>query len=115
VTDVLFSNHVNQAFAAVVTGLIAGVVIKFANKLLDSRKDKLDEHLLLRKELREELDAVLERVDKLQEELDTWKQKYFNQVQLTNELKTSILRLTHELDEYKQNTGQFPTNFGEAI
>lgn len=110
-TDLVFTQNFQQGIYAAITGLFAGLVIKFANKVLDSRKDRLDEHIQLRKELREELDAVLERVDKLQEELDMWKQKYFDQVVLTNELKSDIIKLTNELDDYKKVTGSYPVDF----
>ena len=113
-TDTMVAANFEQAKYAAVTGLFAGIVIKFANKMLDGRREKFDEHIQLRKELREELDAVLERVDKLQEELDTWKQKYFDQVVLTNELRSDIMKLTHELDDYKRNSGMYPAESGES-
>jgi uncharacterized coiled-coil DUF342 family protein len=111
----MLTDNFQQTLYAAITGLFAGLVIKFANKLLDGRRERFDEHIQLRKELREELDAVLERVDKLQEELDMWKQKYFDQVVLTNELKSDILKLTHKLEEYKNNSGAFSTTDGDII
>jgi hypothetical protein len=58
----------------------------------------------LRKELREELDTVKTELRLIQTELDTWKLKYFDQVQVTNELKLELISLSEELREYKQST-----------
>lgn len=102
--------QLNSALVATAAGLIVGVIIKFANKLLDSKKSELDEHVTLRKELREELDSVKEELYKLQEELNDWREKYFHQVELTNTLKMDILRLTDELTEYKRISGIYPTS-----
>jgi uncharacterized membrane-anchored protein YhcB (DUF1043 family) len=86
---------------AIVAGLIIGTLVKFTNKVLDRNKNKLDEHLSLRKELREELDAVKKELYALQDEIDEWKQKYYAQLQLTAELRLAILKLTDELEEHK--------------
>lgn len=105
--DELFG-HLNPAVTATLAGLIVGFFTKFMSKTLDRRKEKLEEHMLLRKELREELDSVKNELHQLQTELDEWRQKYYAQVELTNELKMDILRLTDELNEYKRISGVFP-------
>lgn len=105
--DELFG-HLNPAVTATLAGLIVGFFTKFMSKTLDRRKEKLEEHMLLRKELREELDSVKTELHQLQAELDEWRQKYYAQVELTNELKMDILRLTDELNEYKRISGVFP-------
>lgn len=98
----------NSAIYGTFGALLAGSVIQLANKILNRKKDQLDEHLLLRKELREELDAVKEEVHQLQVSLDEWKQKYYLQVEITNELKMEVQKLTDELTEYKSMSGSFP-------
>jgi predicted nuclease with TOPRIM domain len=105
--DNLFE-YFNQAMYASLAGLFVGVVIKGASKFFDSKKEKLDEHVTLRRELREELDKVKKEVYLLQKELDEWKQKYYTQVELTNQLKMDVIRLNDELEEYKR-TGSFPS------
>jgi predicted nuclease with TOPRIM domain len=102
--------QLNSALVATAAGLIVGAIIKFANKLFDSKKNELEEHVTLRKELREELDSVKEELYKLQEELNDWREKYFHQVELTNTLKMDILRLTDELTEYKRISGIYPSS-----
>jgi hypothetical protein len=91
---------------AVVAGLIIGTIVKVVNKLLDRKKNMLDEHLSLRKELREELDAVKKELYALQDEIDEWKQKYYAQLQLNAELRLAIMKLTNELEEYKLSTSK---------
>lgn len=100
----------NNAMYATIAGLFVGALIKWVNKFTDRKKDQLAEHVILRKELREELDSVKEELYKLQEELDEWKEKYYHQVELTNSLKLDILQLTEELNEYKRISGLHPTD-----
>lgn len=97
-----FSTVIYAAFA----GFVVGAVIKLINRFLDRDKNELQMHVTLRKELREELDVVKSEVQRLQEELDEWKQKYYLQVELTNELKLAILNLNEELNEHKNGDHQ---------
>jgi uncharacterized membrane protein (DUF106 family) len=106
------STQFNSALVATIAGFLVGAVIKLANKLFDGKKENLEEHLSLRKELREELDAVKEELYKLQQELNEWREKYYAQVELTNKLKLDILQLTDELTEYKRISGMYPTDNG---
>jgi predicted nuclease with TOPRIM domain len=101
---------------AIVAGLIIGTLVKVINKGLDRSKNKLDEHLSLRKELREELDAVKKELYALQDEVDEWKQKYYAQLQLTAELRIAVMKLTDELEEYKtSNSKEFPNIILDGI
>jgi chromosome segregation ATPase len=94
----------NSAVYATIGAVFVGGLVKLINKLVDGKKDRLEEHTTLRKELREELDVVKKELLRLQSELDEWKSKYYTQVELTNELKLDILRLTDELNDYKRAT-----------
>jgi predicted nuclease with TOPRIM domain len=96
------------AWYAAIAGLGIGVVVKFINKLLDNSREKLDEHLSLRKELREELDTVKEEITVLQAELNEWREKYYTQLEITTQLRIAMLSLTQELREYK-DSGEFPS------
>jgi predicted nuclease with TOPRIM domain len=96
--------HFNSALYAAIAALIISGVLKLVNNFYDKDKNKLEMHLSLRKELREELDIVKAELNRLQEELDEWKHKYFQQVELTNELKLAILTLNEELSDYKNNS-----------
>jgi hypothetical protein len=96
------------AIYAAVAGLAVGGIIKLINKFIDSDKTELSTHILLRKELREELDTVKTELHQIQIELDDWKHKYFHQVQLTNELKLELIALTDDFTEHKKRTGSFP-------
>lgn len=100
---------IHSALYAAAGTLMTGLVIKIVTNIVDARKNTLDEHLVLRKELREELDIVREELELLRTQLDEWKQKYYDQVELTNALKVDILKLTDELEEYKRISGIHPT------
>lgn len=93
---------------AAISGLLIGLGLRIVEKFLNKGKDNLEEHVALRKELREELDAVKEELYGLRKEVDEWRQKYYDQVELTNQLKMDIIRFTDELDEYKRISGVFP-------
>lgn len=99
--------ELNTAIFGTLGAIIAGGVVQYVTKLSNKKKDKLEEHLSLRKELREELDAVKEELHELQKSLDEWKEKYYHQVELTNELKLEVSRLNDELNEYKIVTGTY--------
>lgn len=98
----------NSAIVAAFSGLVVGAAIRLGNKFFDKKKEQLEEHVTLRKELREELDAVKEELTLLRQQVDEWREKYYHQVELTNQLKMDVIRLTDELDEYKRISGVFP-------
>lgn len=100
-------SELHPAIYATIAGLVIGTVVKLINKLIDNRKNRLDEHLALRKELREELDSVKKELYALQDEIDEWKQKYYAQLQLTAELRLAVIKLTDELKEYN-DSGEYP-------
>lgn len=100
-------DEILPAIYATTAGFFVGLLVKVVDKVLDKRKSNLDEHLALRKELREELDAVKNELHTLHIELDEWKGKYYTQLQLTQELRLDVIRLTEELEEYKKATNSF--------
>lgn len=101
-------SQLNSAIIAALSGLLVGAAIRLGNKFFDKKKEQLEEHVTLRKELREELDAVKEEINLLRQQVDEWREKYYHQVELTNQLKMDVIRLTDELDEYKRISGVFP-------
>ena len=60
--------------------------------------------MLFRSELREELDAVKSELTSLREEVDEWREKYYNQVETTNELLFEVSVLKSRLRRYEGNT-----------
>jgi hypothetical protein len=104
----MIPNEFETALYASMAGFVVGAVMKLVTKFLERDKNELDMHVTLRKELREELDTVKTDLYRFQNELDEWKQKYYDQVQLTNQLKLDIISLTDELNEYKRISGIFP-------
>lgn len=99
-----------SAVYGTVGALVAGAAIQFFNKLGNKSKEELEEHIALRKELREELDSVKDELHMLQQSLDEWKEKYYHQVELTNQLKLEVSKLNDELTEYKRISGIHPSN-----
>lgn len=111
----LVPNEFTVVLYTAIAGFIVGGIIKAFNKVLNKDADELDTHVALRKELREELDTVKLEVQQLQEELDEWRERYYAQVELTNELKVAVLQLTEELNRYKSDEDLNTIDFGEEL
>lgn len=95
-----------EATTAGVAAIVGGVVLKLIEKLWLS-KTVVDEHAVLRKELREELDAVKDEIASLREEVDEWREKYYSQVETTNELLFEVSVLKTRLRKYEYDSGEF--------
>lgn len=98
-----------EATTAGLAAIIGGVVLKLIEKLWLS-KTVVDEHAVLRKELREELDAVKDEIASLRDEVDEWREKYYSQVETTNELLFEVSVLKTRLRKYETDSGEFSQN-----
>lgn len=105
--DISLFTELGSAMYGVAAAIIISFVLKGINKYLDRDKEKFKENFLLRKELREESAELKKERSILQMELDEWKKKYYDQVELTNSLKVDILKLSEEFEEHKKVTGTY--------
>ena len=86
---------------------MAGVMMfKLIERFLNS-KEYADEQVTLRVELREELDKMKAEVKSLRDEVDEWRERYYRQVEVTNDLHAQVASIKCELAEYKETTGVF--------
>ena len=99
----IFSPEITAAGGAAIIG---GILLKLIEKLWLS-KTVVDEHAVLRKVLREELDAVREDLASLRDEVDEWREKYYSQVETTNELLFEVSVLKTRLRKYESDSGEF--------
>ena len=90
----------NSEIIAALGALVFGVLMKVVSNITNKRKDTLNEHLELRRELREELDAVKQELHQLQQEIDEWREKYYHQLEITTVLQAEIAALRLELSDY---------------
>ena len=67
------------------------------------KKEESELNMALRKELRDEIHFLKEEIASLEAHVDEWKQKYFDAIQLTNQLQLDILALQAQLLELKQH------------
>lgn len=104
-------DKVDSTIVATFSALFVGVIMKLFTKLTDRRKDRLDEHVTLRKELREELDTVKDEMHQLRTEIDTWREKYYHQVETTNMLLAEVAALKLELADYRNQTAEHESVF----
>jgi len=88
----------------VVGGLLLKLIEKFWTK---DNSSLLEEHAALRKELRDELDTVKQELIRIQQEVDEWREKYYHQVETTNELLYEVSVLKGRLLKYESFTGEF--------
>jgi uncharacterized coiled-coil DUF342 family protein len=95
-----------EAAAAGGAAIVGGIFFKLIEKLWLS-KTVVDEHAVLRKELREELDAVKDEIASLRDEVDEWREKYYSQVETTNELLFEVSVLKTRLRKYESDSGEF--------
>lgn len=82
------------------TAILGGIVFKVIERFLNG-KSFVEEHTTLRAELREELEAVRQEVIRLRTEVDSWRDKYYEQLNITSEMQAELTTLRHELTEYK--------------
>jgi len=94
--------------STIILAVMAVFIGKLLEKLLSRKLDNLNEHLTLRKELREELNALHNEVKLLRVDVDEWRAKYWEQIQINTRHQATILALQGELsdvrgllDEYK--------------
>jgi uncharacterized coiled-coil DUF342 family protein len=95
-----------EATTAGAAAILGGIMLKLIEKLWLS-KTVVDEHAVLRKELREELDAVKDEIACLRDEVDEWREKYYSQVETTNELLFEVSVLKTRLRKYESDSGEF--------
>lgn len=96
-----------------VGGLVLAAVTKIVTARIDRKKDNLTEHLALRKELREELDSVKEEIYRLQRELDEWREKYYQQLEVNTVLQAELTALKFQLEEYKTQSDEHRSPFSK--
>jgi chromosome segregation ATPase len=98
-----------EQFAVAILAVFAVAFGKILEKFLKKDVEELDETLAIRKALREEVDALHIDVKQLREEVDSWRGKYWTQIE-TNathqatiaQLKNELTDVRAELHEYKQ-------------
>lgn len=83
---------------AAVIALLGGIILKIIEKKITNPTEEINSNLALRKELREELDSVIQRISELQEEVNEWREKYYSQVEITSQLKVELAVLREKLE-----------------
>jgi uncharacterized coiled-coil DUF342 family protein len=111
-SDFNFLNQETTVVGAIT--VVGGLLLKLIERVWN--KDTvslLEEHSALRKELRDELDAVRQELVRIQEEVDEWREKYYQQVETTNELLYEVSVLKGRLHKYESITGEFGYKFDD--
>lgn len=88
--------------AAIVSAIFGGAGVKLLDKMLSKRSQDFSEATQLREELTEQLNLVRAEVAKKIVEADTWREKYWNQVEEDILLKTEVETLKREVETLKR-------------
>lgn len=104
-------NFSNEALIALIGTLFGGVGLKTVEAILAKNNRKLDDAAQIRKELREETAALKVELKNLRQELDEWKEKYFNTFNENSELKFRLESLQEDnlelTKKYNELYGEF--------
>lgn len=111
-TDLLSPTATTAGLVTILGTILVKVIEKVllvqpANTNTENTSSLLEEHSSLRKELRDELDSVKAELASLRQEVDEWREKYYHQVETTNELLFEVTVLKSRLRKYEDNTGEF--------
>lgn len=82
------------------TAILGAMGYKVVERFLVSRTQE-QEQASFRTELREELDALREEIIGLKREVDSWRERYYEQVGINTQLQVQLSIIRIELDDYK--------------
>lgn len=71
-----------ETYGAAIAAVFGGIGVKIVEKVLTKRSDRFSEESRIRRELRSELEAKREEVESLKKETDTWRAKYYEQMEV---------------------------------
>lgn len=77
----------NPAVVAAIFTIVGALILKGIDSVMSRRSNKRDD----RKEFREEWNELLERIDKLEAEIDAWRDKYYRGQEEILTLKAMII------------------------
>lgn len=112
----LSDSALSYPISAGLLAIVGGIVLKIVEKFLSEDSDELKTNIELRRELREEVNALREEYNRVSAELSEWKTKYFEQMEEISQLHARnieleskieaninlIKSLQDELEEYKK-------------
>lgn len=88
----------NQAWLALAGALLGGSGLKFIEHLLNRGKTKDDSATVMRAELREDLKVTREELDRVENEVDEWRGKYYLVVEAYQNLRADLNQAMNELN-----------------
>lgn len=89
-------------YSALLAALGGGVGVKFIDKVLSRRSEQFQEATQIRGELWTEVAQLRATVDEWRQEADTWRAKYWEQVQENVTVRAELEQLRVEFDALKQ-------------
>lgn len=102
-----FDYHVfENSYAAIIAAVFGGVGVRLLDKVLSRRSENFSEASTIRKELRDEVEGLRETMIALREEADSWRSKYWEEIEEgvkrvaeISHLKTTIAELQETVAE----------------
>lgn len=90
--------EISQAWLALIGALLGGSGLKLVEHFLNRGKTKDDSATAMRTELREDLKATREELDKAEDEADEWRGKYYLVVEAYQNLRADLNQTMKELN-----------------
>ena len=91
-------DNITVALLAIISAAISGIGVTIVTGIQDSKKEKLRRQEREQDQLRLELKDLQIKLYKLERDLDSWKDKYYNAIQelieVKSELEETLLKLS---------------------
>lgn len=82
------------------TFLSGGMAIKVLDRFSLGKKDQYDTLVMLVEQLQKNVNSNNEKVDRLEKEVEHWKERFYAELEQKNTLKQQVTNLTHELKKF---------------
>jgi peptidoglycan hydrolase CwlO-like protein len=101
--------------ATLLSALFGGAGVKLLDKLLSKRGDAFSEATKIREELRSEIDTLRAEISARRTESDSWRGKYWEQVEENIQLKSEMESMKLDLEELKKQVVKIAQSSGSVL
>lgn len=91
----------DPAWIALIGTIFGGIGLKFAEKWLGRSKERFDDALQIRDELRIEINAQREEIKELEADVERWRAEYYNLRDAHIKIQTELTLAMENLNRFK--------------
>ena len=92
-----------EPWVPLLSALVSGVVVKVVDRTYATKERRFDDAVAIRQELRAEVKTLYDELKALQQELDTWKDRYWDLTARYQAILTDCQGLRLELEELREH------------